>query len=58
VRVAALYYPQTAQFAALFLHSVQSAAPTLAVQVVDMPVEDDTDIETEASMFTRSRAAD
>jgi putative tryptophan/tyrosine transport system substrate-binding protein len=53
VRVAVLYNPQTAPFAALFLHSVQSAAPTLAVQVVDMPAEDDADIETAASMFSR-----
>ncbi len=52
VRVAVIYNPQTAPFAALFLHSVQSAAPTLAVQVVDMPVEDDADIETAARMFT------
>jgi putative tryptophan/tyrosine transport system substrate-binding protein len=53
VRVAVIYNPQTAPFAALFLHSVQSAAPTLAVQVVDMPVEDDADIETATRMFTR-----
>src|SRR3974390_1806993 len=41
LRVAAIYNPQTAPYAALFLRSIQSAAPTLAVQVVDMPVQDD-----------------
>jgi putative tryptophan/tyrosine transport system substrate-binding protein len=53
VRVAIIYNPQTAPFAALFLHSVESAAPTLAVQVVDMPVQDDAGIETAVAMFAR-----
>src|SRR6266852_1605733 len=53
VRVAVIYNPQTAPFAALFLRSVQSAAPTLTVQVVDMPVQGDADIETAVAMFTR-----
>jgi hypothetical protein len=52
VRVAVIYNPHTAPFAVSFLHSVQSAAPTVAVHVVDMPVEDDADIETAARMFT------
>jgi hypothetical protein len=34
--LAIIYNLQTAPFAPLFVHSVQSAAPTLAVQVVDM----------------------
>jgi putative tryptophan/tyrosine transport system substrate-binding protein len=53
VRVAIIYNPQTAPFAALFLHSLQSAAATLAVQVVEMPVQDDADIETAVRMFTQ-----
>jgi putative tryptophan/tyrosine transport system substrate-binding protein len=53
VRVAIIYNPQTAPFAALFLHSVESAAPTLAVHVVDMPVQDDAGIETAVAMFAR-----
>jgi putative tryptophan/tyrosine transport system substrate-binding protein len=53
VRVAIIYNPQTAPFAALFLRSVQSAAATLSAQVVDMPVQDDADIETAVPMFTR-----
>jgi putative tryptophan/tyrosine transport system substrate-binding protein len=52
-RVAIIYNPQTAPFAALFLHSLQSAAATLAVQVVAMPVQDDADIETAVRMFTQ-----
>jgi putative ABC transport system substrate-binding protein len=53
VRIATIYNPQTAPYAALFLRSLQSAAPTLAVQVVDMPVQDDADIETAVAMFAR-----
>ncbi len=53
VRIAIIYNPQTAPFAPLFLRSVQSAAPTLAVQVVDMPVQDDAGIETAVAMFSR-----
>jgi len=44
-RIAAIYNPETAPYAGLFLRSVQSAAPTLAVQIVDMPVRSDADIE-------------
>ena len=50
-RIAAIYNPQTAPFAGLFLHSVQSAASTLAVQIVDMPVRGDADIEAAMAMF-------
>src|SRR5215467_14102850 len=46
----------TAPFAPLFVHSVQSAAPTLAVQVVDMPVQSDADIETAVAIFSREPA--
>jgi ABC-type uncharacterized transport system substrate-binding protein len=53
VRIAIIYNPKTAPFAPLFLRSVQSAALTLAVQIVDMPVQGDADIETAVAMFTR-----
>jgi ABC-type uncharacterized transport system substrate-binding protein len=53
VRIAIIYNPQTAPFAALFLRSVQSAAPTFAVQIVDMPVRGDADIEAAMAMFAR-----
>jgi putative ABC transport system substrate-binding protein len=53
VRIAIVYNPQTAPFAALFLRSVQSAAPTFAVQIVDMPVRGDADIEAAMAMFAR-----
>jgi putative ABC transport system substrate-binding protein len=53
VRIAIIYNPQTAPFAGLFLHSVQSAAPTLALQIVDMPVHSDADIEAAAAVFAR-----
>jgi putative ABC transport system substrate-binding protein len=52
-RVAIIYNPQTAPFAMSFLRSVRSAAPALAVQVVDMPVQDDADIETAVTMFSQ-----
>jgi putative ABC transport system substrate-binding protein len=50
-RIAIIYNPQTAPFAQLFLRSVQSAASTLAVQIVDMPVRGAADIETATAMF-------
>jgi putative tryptophan/tyrosine transport system substrate-binding protein len=56
VRIAIIYNPQTAPFAPLFLRSVQSAAPTVAVQVIDMPVQGDADIETAMAMFSREPA--
>jgi ABC transporter substrate binding protein len=42
-RVAVIYNPQTAPFAGLFLRSVQSAAPTFAVEAVPMPILSDAD---------------
>jgi putative tryptophan/tyrosine transport system substrate-binding protein len=51
VRVAVIYNPQTAPFAGLFLRSVQSAAPTFAVEAVAMPVQNDADIEAALTMF-------
>jgi putative ABC transport system substrate-binding protein len=50
-RVAVIYNPQTAPFARLFLRSVQSAAPTFAVEAVAMPVQNDADIEAALTMF-------
>jgi putative tryptophan/tyrosine transport system substrate-binding protein len=53
VRVAAIYNPQTAPFAGLFLRAVQSAAPTFAVEAVAMPIQSDADIEAALTMFAR-----
>jgi len=50
-RVAVIYNPQTAPFAGLFLRSVESAAPTFAVEAVAMPIQSDADIETALAMF-------
>jgi putative tryptophan/tyrosine transport system substrate-binding protein len=55
VRVAVIYNPQTAPFAGLFLRSVQSAAPMLSVQTVDMPVQSDADIEMALARFALER---
>jgi putative tryptophan/tyrosine transport system substrate-binding protein len=52
-RVAVIYNPQTAPFAGLFLRSVQSAAPTFAVEAVPMPILSDADIEAALTMFAR-----
>jgi putative ABC transport system substrate-binding protein len=45
VRIGVIYNPQTAPYARLFLRSVQSAAPMLSVQIMDLPVHADSDIE-------------
>jgi putative tryptophan/tyrosine transport system substrate-binding protein len=55
-RVAVIYNPQTAPFAGLFLRSVQSAAPTFAVETVAMPIQGDADIEAALTMFARQPA--
>jgi putative ABC transport system substrate-binding protein len=55
-RVAVIYNPQTAPFAGLFLRSVQSAAPTFAVEAVAMPVQNDADIEAALTMFAQRPA--
>jgi putative tryptophan/tyrosine transport system substrate-binding protein len=52
-RVAVIYNPQTAPFAGLFLSSVQSAAPTFAVETVAMPIRSDAEIEAALTMFAR-----
>jgi putative tryptophan/tyrosine transport system substrate-binding protein len=50
-RVGVIYNPQTAPFARLFLNSVQSAAPTLSVRSVDLPVQTSSDIEMALATF-------
>ena len=52
-RTAVIYNPETAPFAGLFLRSVQSAATTLATQIIDMPVHSDGDIEAAIAAFAR-----
>jgi putative tryptophan/tyrosine transport system substrate-binding protein len=55
-RVAIIYNPQTAPFGGLFLRSVQLAAPSLALQIVDLPVHSDGDIEAAMVAFAREPA--
>ncbi len=52
-RVGIIYNPQTAPFARLFLNSVRSAAPTLSVGAVDLPVLTASDIEMTLAAFAR-----
>jgi putative tryptophan/tyrosine transport system substrate-binding protein len=52
-RVAVIYNPQTAPYAALFLRSIQLAAPTFSVETIASPVHDDGDIETALTMIAR-----
>jgi putative tryptophan/tyrosine transport system substrate-binding protein len=52
-RAGIIYNPQTAPFARLFLNSVQSAAPTLSVRSVDLPVQSPSDIEMALATFAR-----
>jgi putative tryptophan/tyrosine transport system substrate-binding protein len=54
-RIGMIYNPQTAPFARSFLRSVQSAAPMLSLQAVDLPVQAATDIETALAMFAREK---
>jgi len=56
-RVAVIYNPRTAPYAGLFLRSVGSAAPTLAVEAVDMPVQSEVDIETTLTRFAQHPGA-
>jgi putative ABC transport system substrate-binding protein len=55
-RVAIIFNPQTAPFAGLFLRSVETAAPGLAVEVAAMPVQSDADIEAAMAAFARRPA--
>jgi putative ABC transport system substrate-binding protein len=48
-----IYNPQTAPFAGLFLRSVQSAAPTFAVETLALTIRSDADIETALTMFVQ-----
>jgi ABC-type uncharacterized transport system substrate-binding protein len=50
-RAGIIYNPQTAPYARLFLNSAQSAAPTLSVRIVDLPVQAPSDIETVLALF-------
>jgi putative ABC transport system substrate-binding protein len=52
-RAGIIYNPQTAPFARLFLNSVQSAAPSLSVRSVDLPVQTLSEIETTLATFGR-----
>jgi ABC-type uncharacterized transport system substrate-binding protein len=51
-RVAIIYNPQTAPFARLFLRSIESAAPMLSLQAIDMQVQTAADIESALATFS------
>jgi putative ABC transport system substrate-binding protein len=53
IRVAVIFNPQTAPFAGLFVHSLEAAAPGLAVEVFAMPVRSEVDIEAAMTAFAR-----
>jgi putative tryptophan/tyrosine transport system substrate-binding protein len=54
-RIGMIYNPQTAPFGRSFLRSVQSAAPILSLQAIDLPVQNASDIETALSAFAREK---
>ncbi len=54
-RIGIIYNPRTAPFAGLFLRSVQSAAPLLSLQTVDLPVQTASEIETALGTFGREK---
>jgi putative ABC transport system substrate-binding protein len=54
-RVALVYNPQTAPFAATFLSAAQAAAAGLRLEVTAMPVHSDADIEAATTAFARPR---
>jgi len=53
-RVAVLHNPRTAPFASMFVRSVETAARTLGVEVVPMPVADDAGLESAVAAMTLS----
>jgi putative ABC transport system substrate-binding protein len=52
-RVAVIYNSRTAPFAGLHVHSVESAAPGLAIEAVTMLVQNEADIEAAITTFSR-----
>jgi putative ABC transport system substrate-binding protein len=52
-RVAVIYNPQTAPFGGLYLRSIESGAPALAVETVPMLVQSVADIEAAITAFAR-----
>jgi putative tryptophan/tyrosine transport system substrate-binding protein len=44
VRIGVIYNSQTAPYADLFLHSAKTAAPTVGVEIIAMPVQSEADI--------------
>jgi putative tryptophan/tyrosine transport system substrate-binding protein len=54
-RIGMIYNPQTAPFGRLFMRSIQSAAPMLSVEAVDLPVQTTSEIETALGTFAREK---
>jgi putative tryptophan/tyrosine transport system substrate-binding protein len=44
IRIGIIYNPQTAPFAGLFLRSIETAAPTVGVETIAIPVQSEADI--------------
>jgi putative ABC transport system substrate-binding protein len=44
IRIGIIYNPQTAPFAGLFLRSIETAAPTVGVETIAIPVQSEPDI--------------
>jgi putative ABC transport system substrate-binding protein len=51
VRVLAIYNPQTAPFAGLYISPLKSAASILGIEIADMPVQSDSEIESAMKKF-------
>jgi ABC-type uncharacterized transport system substrate-binding protein len=56
-RIAVIYNPLTAPFFGTFLRSIQSAAPTFAVEVMTMPVQSEGEITAALTAFSQQPGA-
>ena len=52
-RAAVVFNPQTAPYTALYMHSIEAAAPSIAAKVSTIQVHDDAEIETALTAFAR-----
>jgi ABC-type uncharacterized transport system substrate-binding protein len=52
-RAAVVYNPQTAPYTALYMRSIEAAAPSIAVKVITLQVRDNTEINTALTAFAR-----
>jgi putative ABC transport system substrate-binding protein len=54
-RAAIVFNPRTAPYTALYLHAVETIAPSIAVKVAPLPVHDDAEIEVAFTRHARER---